>query len=307
MRRYLASRLMQAILNMFLIATTVFLLVRLSGDATQFLISDRAGPEAERILRQQLGLDKPLVYQYGIYIRNLIKGELGVSLRDSRPVKTIIWERLKGTLSLASLALSIAILIAVPIGVLSAFWRDTFLDKFGKVMAFLGQSSPQFWTGLMLMLVFSVELGILPVAGRGGLLTYILPGFTLGWYVTAGILRLTRSSMLDALDTDYVTMARIKGVPERLVIWKHALRNALIPVLTYLGMVLGSFVNGSVVVETVFAWPGIGRLAVEAVMRRDYPVIQGVVIMVCFSYIIINLFVDVIYVLIDPRIKYTKS
>ena len=159
----------------------------------------------------------------------------------------------------------------------------------------------------MLMLVFSVELGILPVAGRGGLLTYILPGFTLGWYVTAGILRLTRSSMLDALDTDYVTMARIKGVPERLVIWKHALRNALIPVLTYLGMVLGSFVNGSVVVETVFAWPGIGRLAVEAVMRRDYPVIQGVVIMVCFSYIIINLFVDVIYVLIDPRIKYTKS
>ncbi len=307
MRRYLISRLMQAVLNIFLIATAVFLLARLSGDPSRILISDRAAPGAEKLLRQQLGLDKPLYQQYGLYLKHLVKGELGASIRDGRLVKTIILERLPATASLAAVALIIAVMIAFPIGVLSAVRRDTGLDTLGKVIAFLGQSSPQFWIGLMLMLIFAVTLRILPAAGRGGPLTYVLPGLTLGWFVTAGIMRLTRSCMLDVLGNDYIVMARIKGVPERAIIWKHALRNALIPVVTYLGMVLAAFMNGSVVVECVFAWPGIGRLAVEAVMARDYPVIQGVVITICFFYVVINLIVDLIYLLIDPRIKYAKE
>ncbi|MFC1533369.1 ABC transporter permease [Thermodesulfobacteriota bacterium] len=307
MTRYLLSRLLQAFMNILFVATVIFFLVRLSGSPEDILVSDRAGPGAAEYIRQHLGLDKPLYQQYGIYLKNLASGDLGVSIRDQRPVTTIILERLPATASLAVVSMCFAIILALPLGVLSAVHRDSNLDRLGKLIALLGQSAPQFWIGLMMMLVFAVVFRILPVAGRGGPLTYVLPGLTLGWFVAAGIMRLTRSSMLDVLDSEFVTLARVKGVPEWVIIWKHALRNALIPVVTYLGLTLASFMNGSVVVETVFAWPGLGRLALEAVMARDYPVIQGVVISVCFLFIVINLLVDLIYMLINPQIRYAKT
>ena len=210
------------------------------------------------------------------------------------------------TFTLGLVALIFALVFSLPLGVLGAVYRDSAIDWIAKVMAFLGQSMPPFWSGIMLIILFAVVWEMLPPAGKGGWQSYILPGFTLGWGVMAGMVRLVRSSMMDVLDSDYVAMARAKGLPEAVVIGKHALRNALLPVLTYSSLVLGAFMNGSVVVEQVFAWPGIGTAAVQSVVRRDFPVIQGVVIVFGSFFILINLFVDIMYAVIDPRIKYTN-
>ena len=209
------------------------------------------------------------------------------------------------TFTLGLVALIFALALSLPLGVLGAVYRDSAIDWIAKVLAFLGQSMPPFWSGIMLIILFAVVWEMLPPAGKGGWTSYILPGFTLGWGVMAGMVRLVRSSMMDVLDSDYVAMARAKGLPEAVVIGKHALRNALLPVLTYSSLVLGAFMNGSVVVEQVFAWPGIGTSAVQSVVRRDFPVIQGVVIVFGSFFILINLFVDILYAVIDPRIKYT--
>jgi peptide/nickel transport system permease protein len=202
--------------------------------------------------------------------------------------------------------------MGIPLGVLSAVYRDTLIDKIAKVVAFLGQSTPSFWLAIMLILFLGVylhEMGLpaLPVSGRGGPATYVLPAFAMGWAVVAGLVRLTRSSMLDVLDSDYMTMARAKGLSETVVIWKHALRNAMIPVVTYSGLILASFLNGSVVIEQVFAWPGLGRLVLTSVTARDFPVVQTVVVLIGVFLIVVNLLVDILYAFIDPRIRYARN
>ena len=307
---YILNRIFQSIINLFFITVLVFLLARSIGDPADVFIPDELPIEAVIAFREKLGLDRPLYQQYWLFMKDLARGDLGTSVRGHRPVREMLVERLPATFSLAGVAMLIAMTMGIPLGVLSAVYRDTPIDRVAKVVAFLGQSTPAFWLGIMLMLFFGVfffqqGLPSLPISGRGGPATYILPAFTMGWFVVAGLVRLTRSSMLDVLDSDYVTMARAKGLNEKVVIWKHALRNAMIPVLTYSGLIMGGFMNGSVVVEQVFAWPGIGRMALSSVSGRDFPVIQGVVLMIGFFYIVVNLLVDILYVFVDPRIKYS--
>jgi peptide/nickel transport system permease protein len=287
-------------------------LARATGDPAEALVPDDLPEEAVIALRERLGLDKPLYHQYGLFIQDIARGDFGTSLKGHRPVLEMIVERIPATFSLAMAALAVAMIMGIPLGVLSAVHRDTLIDRIAKVVAFLGQSMPHFWLAIMLILFFGVflfEQGLpsLPVSGRGGPATYIMPAFVMGWTVVAGIVRITRSSMLDVLESDYMTMARAKGLSERTVIWKHALRNALIPVVTYFGLILAAFMNGSVVVEQIFAWPGLGRLILVSVTGRDFPVVQGVVITVGVFLIVINLAVDILYAFIDPRIRYAKE
>jgi peptide/nickel transport system permease protein len=311
MTRYLLNRLGQGVINVFFITILVFLLARATGDPAEALIADDLPREAVVALRARLGLDQPLYYQYWVFLKDLLQGDLGTSLTAHRPVLEMIIERIPATFSLAMAAMAFALGIGIPLGVLSAVYRNSAIDRIAKAVAFLGQSTPPFWLAVMLILllgVFLFEQGLpsLPVSGRGGPESYIMPAFAMGWAVVAGIVRLTRSSMLDVLESDYMTMARAKGLSHRALIWKHALRNALIPVVTYSGLILAGFMNGSVVIEQVFAWPGLGRLALVSVTGRDYPVVQGVVIVVGTFLILINLAVDVLYAFIDPRIRYAR-
>ena len=306
MLKYIGFRLFQALLGLWFIATLVFILSRSIGDPAEVFTARNSGVDAREIMAAKLGLDKPLYQQYARYIVQLVRLDLGDSVSNGIPVTQILTERLPATFSLGLIALIFALVFSIPLGVLGAVYRDSPIDWLAKVLAFLGQSMPPFWLGIMLIILFAVVWGLLPPAGKGGWQSYVLPGFTLGWGVMAGMVRLVRSSMMDVLDSDYVAMARAKGLPEGVVIGKHALRNALLPVLTYSSLVLGAFMNGSVVVEQVYAWPGIGTSAVQSVVRRDFPVIQGVVIVFGSFFILINLFVDILYAVIDPRIKYTQ-
>ncbi len=304
---YIGLRFFQALLGLWFIATLVFILSRSIGDPAEIFTARNSGVDAREIMAQKLGLDKPLYQQYAKYMGRLLQGDLGTSVRNGFPVTQILAERLPATFTLGLVAMIFALAFSIPLGVLGAVYRDSYIDWFSKVVAFLGQSMPPFWLGIMLIILCAVVWGVVPPAGRGGVSSYILPGFTLGWAVMAGMVRLVRSSMLDVLDSDYVTMARAKGLTEVVVVSKHALRNALIPVITYSSLVLGAFMNGSVVVEQVFAWPGIGTVAVQSVVSRDFPVVQGVVIVFGAFFILINFFVDVLYAVIDPRIKYTAQ
>jgi len=306
MVKYIGFRLFQALLGLWFIATLVFILSRSIGDPAEVFTARNSGVDAREIMAAKLGLDRPLHEQYLKFIGQLVRLDLGDSVSNGIPVTQILVERMPATFTLGLIALLFALVFSLPLGVLGAVYRDTPVDWLAKVMAFLGQSMPPFWLGIMLIILFAVVWGLLPPAGKGEWHSYILPGFTLGWGVMAGMVRLVRSSMLDVLDSDYVAMARAKGLPEVVVIGKHALRNALLPVLTYSSLVLGAFMNGSVVVEQVFAWPGIGTSAVQSVVRRDFPVIQGVVIVFGSFFILINLLVDIMYAVIDPRIKYTQ-
>lgn len=307
MGAYILGRILQSVVSILVISLMVFTLVRIGGDPTEAFVPEEATEATVELIRARLGLDKPFYQQYWIFFKDMVQGDLGESKVTKEPVTGKLLERLPATLSLAGISMAIALVIALPLGVLSAVYRDTPIDRLAKIVAFLGQSTPQFWMAIMLMVLFGVILQVLPVAGRGGPSTYVLPGITMGWFVVAGVVRLTRSSMLDVLDSDYITMARAKGLSERIVVWKHALRNAMIPVLTFSGLILGGFMNGSVVVEVVFAWPGLGRLALDAVVSRDFPVVQGMVMMVGAFFIAINLLVDLLYAAIDPRIKYTSQ
>ena len=307
MLRYIGLRFFQALLGLWFIATLVFVLSRSIGDPAEIFTARNSGVDAREIMAQKLGLDKPLYHQYALYMGQLVRGNLGKSVRNGIPVTQILAERLPATFILGFIALIFAVGVSIPLGVLGAVYRDSPIDWIAKVIAFLGQSMPPFWLGIMLIILFAVVWGVVPPAGKLGPTSYILPAFTLGWAVMAGMVRLVRSSMLDVLDSDYVTMARAKGLAEIVVVSKHGLRNALIPVITYSSLILGAFMNGSVVVEQVFAWPGIGTVAVQSVVSRDFPVIQGVVIVFGGFFILINFFVDILYAVIDPRIKYTAQ
>jgi len=283
----------------------IFGLGRLTGDPVVLLLPPDATQEAEDLLRASLGLDQPLPVQYWLFISNAARLEFGDSLKARRPVTELIKPKVIISLKLGIVAMGITLLMGIPLGVLAAVKRGTSLDTMANMIAVLGQSLPQFWVGIMLIQIFTVRLDLLPASGTGGITHYILPAFTLGWFVAAGIMRLLRSSMLEALDGEYIKMARIKGLPEWKIVWKHTLKNALIPVLTFGGSYLAAFITGAILVETVFAWPGVGRLVYDAIIWRDFPVLQSLILMIAAVVISVNLIVDILYAYIDPRIRYT--
>ena len=307
MQRYILFRIGQSILTLLVLTVIVFSLARLSGDPLDVLLPLEATNEDAERLRAAWGLDRPVHIQYFTFLGNALVGDFGDSLRvRGRTAMSLVLERLPNTAALAGVAIVVAIVIAVPIGVLSAVKKDTPFDYVGKVIALFGQSLPAFWLGLMLMWVFAAQLGWFPVSGKEqGALSYILPAVAIGWFQVAALMRLVRSSMLDVLDTEYVKLARIKGVVEWKVIWKHCLRNAAIAPFTYFALIIGSLMVGSVSIEFVFAWPGVGRLAVDAAVTKDFPVVQAVVITFCMVYIVANLLVDIAYAYVDPRIRFS--
>jgi peptide/nickel transport system permease protein len=306
MQRYIVRRLLQGLVTLFLVSIIVFILGRLTGDPVALLLSEFSTFEDQERLTRQLGLDKPLPEQYAIFLWNAVRGDLGRSIRGDRaPALNLILERLPATVQLASISVLLSFLIGLPLGVLAAVRRGSFVDTISRVVALLGQAVPVFWLGIAAMYVFSVQLKLLPTSGYGTAKQFVLPVFAMSAFTVAAFLRLTRSGMLEALESEYVKLARIKGLSETRVIWKHALRNSLIPVITYLGTIFGRLVTGAVVVETVFAWPGVGRLAFDAVMLRDFPVLQAVVLFMATAFIGVNLAVDVLYAYIDPRIRYS--
>jgi peptide/nickel transport system permease protein len=303
-QRYIVTRLLQGIITLVVVSVVVFTLSRLSGDPVTLLIAPDASQGEVSELRARLGLDKSYPEQYFIFLRNAIRGDFGKSIWHRESALDIFLEKVPNTIELSLAALALSILIAVPIGVLSAVKKDSPFDMAAKMFALIGQSAPIFWIGIIMILVFAVSLGILPTSGTGGIRHLILPAVTLGWYGNALIMRITRSSMLDVLDTEYIKLARLEGLSEHLIIWKHALKNASIPVITTIGLLLIALIGGAVVTETVFAWPGVGRLLVESVTRRDFPIIQTTVLLIALGVVIINLMVDILYAYIDPRIRY---
>ena len=293
--------------TLLVISLIVFLLARLSGDPLNIMLSEEASKEDYAIAAKHWGLDRPLTEQYLTFLGHALRGDLGQSIRLRRPALELVWERLPATLQLAGAAIFVSLVIAIPIGINSPRSSVTPpLDYIGKVIALIGQSMPSFWLGIVLIWIFAVTLGWLPASGTGSFRHFILPAVALGWYQVAAVMRLVRSAMLDVLDSEYVKLARIKGVAERSVIWKHCLRNAAIPPLTYIGFIVAVLLTGSIVIQTVFAWPGIGLLAIDAVRYRDFPVVQTVVLLYAAKYVIINLLVDVAYVCVDPRMRFQR-
>jgi peptide/nickel transport system permease protein len=305
MQRYIAQRGLQSVLALWVMSIVVFGLARISGNPLDVMLPLEAGPEEYAVVAHHWGLDKPLYVQYLVFVRNALRGDFGNSwLWQGYTVMGLVRDRLPATLELAGLALAISMVIALPIGVISAVMKDSPIDSVAKIIALLGQSMPAFWLGIVLMWIFAVQLGWLPPSGRGGISSLLLPAITLGWFQVAAMMRLVRSSMLEVLDTEFVKLARIKGLPEWKVVWKHCLRNAAIAPLTYFGITAGVLMTGSVVTETVFSWPGIGLLIVDAVRARDYHVVQAVIIIFAAIFIVANLVVDLLYAYLDPRIQY---
>ena len=305
MQRFIAIRFLQSLLALFVMSIIVFGLSRMSGNPLDVMLPIEALPEDYERLEKFWGLDKPLVTQYGIFIKNAAQGDFGESLKyQGKSAMGLVAERLPATLELAAVALVVSVIIALPIGVLAAVAKGTRWDSAAKVIALLGQSLPAFWLGIVLMWIFAVKLDWLPASGRGSIRHMILPAIALGWFQVAVVMRLVRSSMLEVLDSEFVKLTRVKGIPEYKVIWKHCLRNASIAPLTVFAIIAGSLLTGSVVTETVFTWPGVGLLVVDAVRSRDFQVVQAVVIMFAFIFIMCNLLVDILYAYLDPRIRY---
>ena len=306
MIRFVVSRLLQSLVALAILSVVVFILARATGDPLHLILPMSATKEDYAEARRYLGLDRPYIEQYLSFVGRAVTGDFGMSLRSRRPVSELIRERLPNSLSLAAFAMGVSLAIAFPLGVLAAVKKGTGLDRAAQVIAVLGQSLPTFWVAIVLVEFIAGRLQWLPAAGNEGFSSYILPGFTLGWFVVAGMMRLLRSAMLEVLDSEYVKLARVKGVVESKVIWVHALKNALIPVVTFAGIYFSILVTTAIVVETVFAWPGIGRLAYEGISSRDFPVIQAVVLTTAAIVAVVNLSVDCLYAIIDPRIRYAR-
>lgn len=302
--RYILDRFIQAIILIIIVSTVVFLIVRLTGNPLDVVLDPRATASVREALAEKLGLDKPLIVQYGIFMFNAVRGDFGKSFISQEPCLQLVLDRFPATLELAFTAMVLALVIAIPIGIYSASRRSGILDFTGRAFAFTGMAAPIFWTGIMAIWIFSVKLDILPAGGRGGLKCLVLPAITLGWVAASGLLRLMRSSMIDVLNYDYIIMARAKGLSEKVVLWKHALRNAALPVLTFLILFFILLLGGSVITETVFSWPGIGRMLMSSVQARDYPMVQAIVILLCVLYIVANFLVDVLYTFLNPKIRY---
>lgn len=305
MQRFIARRLMITFFTLILVSLIVFVMARASGDPRTLLLDDYASREMYEELGRELGLDKPLYVQYAIFLGDALTLDFGNSVVDKQPVTDTIIERLPATLQLGLAAFIFSLVIGIPLGILSSIKRDSLWDQVGKLVALLGQSTPPFWLGIMMIFFFAVTLGWVPPSGRWEWNSFILPAVTLGWFTVAANMRIVRSAMLDSLDTEYIKLARAKGVPEAQIIWKHALKNAVIPPLTFMGITLGTLVTGSIVAETVFAWPGIGLLAFDALRQSDYSLLQGIVIFFALMYLGISLLVDILYAYLDPRIRYS--
>ena len=304
MARYLVTATLRALVSLLVTSIVVFVLARASGDPVRLMIgpSPASGEQIARV-RAYLGLDRPLPEQYLRFVGSALRGDFGRSIPYRRPALEMVVQRLPATVQLVGISFLLALAIGVPLGVYSAVHRGSALDKAARTFAALGQATPSFWVGLVLILIFAVHLRLLPASGRGSLAHLILPTMTLGWYIAVALLRLTRSSMLDVLGSEYVKLARMKGMYERQVIWKHAFRNAALPVVTFAGLMLVGMIGASVVVETVFAWPGVGSLIVQAVLQRDFPVVQAGVLLITALYAASGLVVDVLYGWLNPRIR----
>lgn len=304
MSRYIFRRIGEMLIVLLLMSAVVFALSRLTGDPVSLLLSDYASDDDRARITAELGLDKPVPVQYAHFLGNALRGDFGQSLMgDQRPAIQLVLERLPASLQLAAIAFVFSLLLGIPLGVIAAAYRGTVWDTLARLLALIGQSVPAFWLGLVLMYFFSVKLGWLPTSGYGDWRYFVLPVLTLGLFTASAVTRLIRNAMVDVLASDYIKLARLKGLPERVVIWKHALRNSLIPMLTFMGTFFATMVTGAVVVETVFSWPGIGRLAFEAILNRDFPLIQAVVLMMATLFVLINLLVDISYAAVDPRIR----
>jgi ABC-type dipeptide/oligopeptide/nickel transport system permease component len=306
MGQFIVRRTIYSLITLFILSLTIFTVVRLTGDPVTFLAEPGARPEDLQRIRVEWGLDRPLPVQYLSFVKNVFTGELGNSFNYEMPVSTLYFQRLPNSLELALAATMISFFIGIPAGIISAVKVNTGWDSFGKVVALLGLAIPGFWLGLVLILVFSVWLGWLPTSGQGNWKNLIMPAVALGWYFAASLLRLTRSSMLEVLRSEYVKLARLKGLPNYAVIAIHAFKNALIPVLTLAGVNLVIMLNAAVIIEVIFAWPGIGRLLYEGIFQRDFPLVQGIVMEAGIMIVLINLLIDFLYAWIDPRIRLTK-
>ena len=304
MRRYIVVRAFQAVLSLFLLSIIIFVVVRLTGDPLSLLLSDEATEEDRAALEASLGLDKPMPLQYLIFAKNFLQADFGNSIRGGTPVEDLILSRIMPSVKLAAAALFIVLAVAVPLGVIAAVNKGKIADAIARFIAVAGQSVPAFWMGIILIQIFAVRLDLLPTSGMGGIEHYILPAFTLSLFVIAGVMRLLRSSMLETLDTEYIKLARIKGIGENRVIWKHALRNALVPVVTFGGTYVATLITFGILAEVVFAWPGLGRLLFDGIVVRDFPVVQAMVILAGALVIAANLIVDILYAYIDPRIRF---
>ena len=306
MKRFVLRRLGYAALTLVMLSLTIFLLVRVTGDPTVLLVEPGASRDDIDALRHDLGLDRSYVVQYASFVKDIAKGDFGRSFYYRTPVLELYLSRLPNSILLAAAAMAFSLLIGIPSGIIAAVRVNGWWDSAGKIFALLGLSMPSFWVGLLLILFFSVYLGWLPSSGSGTVWHVLMPAFALGWYFAAAHMRLTRSSMLEVLGSEYVKLARLKGLPEALVISKHAFKNALIPVMTLAGINLVLMVNVAIVVETVFAWPGIGRLIYEGISFRDFPVVQATVLMNGAMVIVVSLVVDILYAVVDPRIRYER-
>ena len=304
MQKYLVRRLVLAIVTLLAVSLIIFILSRSAGDPVSLMLDEYSTQEDIDRMMAKLGTDQPYYRQYFIFLGNALQGDLGDSIKEGRPVREVILERLPATLYLGLTAFIVSLLVGIPLGILSSIKRGSLVDQVGKVVALLGQSAPPFWLGIMLVIFFSVSFRLFPTSGREDWTSIILPAITLGWYYAAANLRLVRSAMLDVLDSEYIKLARAKGVPYWGVVMHHAFRNALIPPLTFAGVTLGALVTGSLVVETVFAWPGLGKLAIDALYAFDYPLLQGVVVVFTLLYVMVAFLIDVLYAYIDPRIRY---
>lgn len=303
MAQYILRRLFLSIFVVAGVTIVVFMVIRLSGDPTALMISPDASAAEVTELRARMGFDRPLLVQFGDFLAGAARGDFGESLRYREPAFGLVIERLPATVQLTVASLLIAVAVALPAGIVSAVRRNTIWDRLAMFLALFGQSMPVFWFGILLILIVSVQAKLLPSSGSGGFQHLILPALTLGLYSTARITRLVRSEMLEMISQDFVRTARAKGLSERIVLFRHALRNALIPVITVIGIEAGGMLGGAVITETVFAWPGIGQLAVRSIFNRDYPLIQAVVFTIAILFVLINLVVDVFYAMLDPRIK----
>ena len=303
MFRLILARLSQAMATLVMTSIVVFVLGRTSGNPADLVLPQEASPAERAAYIEKMGLDRPLPVQYLTFLAAAAQGDFGVSLRTGAPATEIVFDRLGRTLRLATAGLAVALVISIPLGVLAAVYRGRAWDRFSMGFALLGQSVPAFWLGIVLILVFAVWLRWLPTSGVGDWRHYVMPSFVLGWSISAGIVRLLRSSMLDVLGSEYIKLARAKGLSEAVVTWKHALRNALIPVVTFIGFMYGVIIASGVVIEVVFGWPGLGYLAYESTLWRDFPVLQLAVLVYTALVISINFAVDVSYGIIDPRIR----
>ena len=304
MKQFIINRVLSGILVIFGISIFSFLLIHfIPGDPVKIMLGINASPEQVEKLTHHLGLDKPLLVQYGQYIMNVFEGDFGTSLKTGRPVLTEILDRFPETVKLAIFGLFIAVVIGISLGILAARFKDSFIDKICTALATLGVSIPSFWLAILFVMLFSVKLSWFPIANGTGFRDLILPAVTLGVVASTMIMRLTRNGMVEVLSNDYIRTARAKGLEDGLILFRHALRNVLIPVVTVIGLQLAALLGGTVIIEQVFNWPGLGTLALGAIMSRDFPLIQGIVLFMGVAYVTINILVDVLYSLIDPRVE----